>query len=59
MKTDQPKAAVTKTAMLRKVIFGLALVGGLALGAFGARLTVDSVCRTLDDVVERAVRALG
>jgi len=31
----------------------------LALGAFGARLTVDSVGRALDDVVERAVRALG
>ena len=31
----------------------------LALGAFGARLTMDSVCRTLDDVVERAARALG
>jgi len=31
----------------------------LALGAFGARLTVDSVCRTLDDVVARAVSELG
>ncbi len=31
----------------------------LALGAFGARLTVDSVCRTLDDVVARAVSNLN
>ena len=31
----------------------------LALGAFGARLTVESVCRTLDDVVARAVSKLG
>jgi Ser/Thr protein kinase RdoA (MazF antagonist) len=30
----------------------------LALAAFGARLTVESVCRTLDDVVERAVSNL-
>ena len=30
----------------------------LALGAFGASLTVDSVCRTLDAVVERAVSNL-
>ena len=30
----------------------------LALGVFGALLTVDSVCRTLDDVVARAVSNL-
>jgi len=30
----------------------------LALGAFGARLTVESACRSLDDVVERTVSNL-